>query len=184
LSESTLTIVNEKEKAINHYDVKDTFSVSDRGITDVSGMLLKHPQTLAVVNVEKDEHFQNKDIDILWLYRKKEELLTKKIEVKTDRYAHTGNIFLETISNETKNTPGCFLYTEADWIFYYFIDSKELYILPVTATRKWFATESNRFREKRVSTSNKGEIWYYSRGTLVPKNILKKEVPGIKVVKL
>ena len=50
------------------------------------------------------------------------------VEAKADKVI-SSNIFFETISNKEKNTLGCMLKTEADYIFYYFIAFKELYIL-------------------------------------------------------
>ena len=52
------------------------------------------------------------------------------IEIKGDRKHFTGNFFFETVSNLNKNTKGCMLYTESDYVFYYFIDTCDLYLIP------------------------------------------------------
>ena len=103
----------------------------------------------------------------------------KKVEIKGDRYAHTGNFFIETVSNREKNTPGCFMYTEADFIYYYFVDTKELNVMPVEKSRNWFVKNMHKFEEKMLSTKV-GDVGYYtSLGRLVPKKVMRNEV-GIK----
>ena len=48
------------------------------------------------------------------------------VEAKADKVP-SSNIFFETISNKEKNTLGCMLKTEADYVFYYFLAYKEFY---------------------------------------------------------
>jgi hypothetical protein len=65
-----------------------------------------------------------------------------KIEIEGDRWHTTGNFFFETYSNQEKATPGCFLYTQADLVFCYFVEPHLLYILSGASstqptTRQW-----------------------------------------------
>ncbi|MEW6499503.1 MAG: hypothetical protein AB1589_44625, partial [Cyanobacteriota bacterium] len=69
----------------------------------------------------------------IWATQKGEVL----VEVKGDRWNRTNNFFFETHSNLEKGTMGCFLYTEADWLFYYFVNTRLLYKLPMPKTRDW-----------------------------------------------
>ena len=90
---------------------------------------------------------------------------------------------METISNQSKNTPGCFLYTEADLVFYYFIEIKELHIFPMPESRDWFILNMNRFNERKTSTPVEN-CSYFTIGRLVPRDVMQKEVQNIKIVNL
>lgn len=95
------------------------------------------------------------------------------IEVKTDKW-RTPNIYFETISSIENNTPGCMYKTEADYIFYYFLAYKELYMLKRKDYVEWF--DKNKLhlegcRPKEVRNTN-----YTSAGYIVPKkHIIEKD---------
>jgi hypothetical protein len=137
------------------------------------------PRTVAVHNVEDAAAYQAYDVDLLWtLLGRNGRLRTIPVEVKGDRYHRTGNFFLETVSNEVKGTAGCFLYTKAAWLFYYFVGNGRLYCLPVDRVRPWFWHHMDRFAERRTSTPV-GDKQYVTVGRLVPITTLLDEVPGI-----
>lgn len=135
------------------------------------------PQTLEVRDVRDDKIYQKEDVDYLW-QKKKGKMV--KVEVKTDRWHHTGNYFFETISNTRKNTKGCFMYTEADALFYiYVFENKEaeIHILPLKKVRNWFVDEISKsdktFPERSTSTRNKyGKVLYNSKGRIVPRKVV------------
>ena len=103
--------------------------------------------TVAVHTVEDDPAFQPHDVDLLWtIVDGNGRLRTIPLEVKGDRYHHTGNFFLETVSNAGKGTAGCFLYTKAHWLFYVFVEIGSLYCIPMDVTRPWFAENSDRLK--------------------------------------
>lgn len=166
-----------------NYDMSETDAVGKKGILIIETYLKKLPETVEVINVEDEMKYRKKDIDLIWKRNIGSQTIETKIEVKTDRYAHSGNYFLETISNESKNTPGCFLYTEADLVFYYFIKNKELHIMPMPDSRDWFILNMNRFKERKTSTpvENGG---YFTVGRLVPRDVMQKEVQNIEIVNL
>jgi hypothetical protein len=68
------------------------------------------------------------------------------IELKAEE-RHTGNLFLETWSNknledagshaERGSNPGWLIKVKADLLFYYFLDTDQLYILSVLALKRW-----------------------------------------------
>jgi hypothetical protein len=153
------------------------------GVKIIESYLKRLRQTRHVRNVESDPVYRMKDIDLLWTYLDDNQLeITVSIEVKSDRQYATGNYFLETISNEQKGTPGCFLYTEADFVYYFFIDKKELHIFKMPETRDWFLQHMNRFRERKTSTygnRNYAESIYITVGRLVPRNVLQNELSDI-----
>jgi hypothetical protein len=167
------------------YSMNAASSVAVQAAKDLEAYLRNKSETIEVLNVEDDAACRAKDIDLIWTIRRPDgSHAVTTIEIKGDRYYRTGNYFLETVSNEGKNTPGCFLYTQADYIFYYFLEEKELHILPMPATRNWFRQHLHQFREKRTSTPVANGQHYITVGRLVPRSRLLKEVPGVKVIHL
>jgi hypothetical protein len=165
------------------YDFNKVNKIAENASEEIETFLLSLPDTVKVVNVEKDRNYQSLDIDLLWYVRSRKtgKIIKKTVEIKGDRYYHTGNYFFETVSNTTKNTPGCFLITEADFVFYYFVDQKELHILPTEETRKWFLDNLHRFKEAKTSTSSSKGLLYTSLGRKVPRHIVRKHC-GITVL--
>lgn len=165
---------------IQEHSVEYTFSVAQRASTDVTHFLLTAwEQTVAVHNVEEDPAYQEHDIDLLWTVKtNNNSLRVILLEVKGDRYHQTGNFFFETISNESKGTQGCILYTKADWLFYYFVEIGRLYCLPTERVRPWFEANSSRFAERRTSTPTRYSR-YITVGRLVPIQTVLQEVMGV-----
>ena len=162
------------------YNINDSNQVAKQASQDIEVWLRSLPQTSAVVNVEHDPAYWKRDIDLI--------LTTDKgvfnLEVKGDRWHKSGNFFFETHSNQERGTPGCFLYTEADWICYYFVTTRILYLLPMPETRDWFlACQNGRFQEKTTTTKVR-DTFYTTVGRLVPIKIAKSEVAGRKIRKL
>ncbi len=167
------------------YSMAAASAVAEQAAADLEAFLAEQPSTISVCNVEHDPAYQMKDIDLLWTRSLPDKSLkTCTIEVKGDRYHQTGNYFFETVSNEGKNTPGCFLYTQADYIFYYFVAERELHILPMPATRTWFLKHLTSFRERRTSTPVGKGAAYVTVGRLIPRNVVKAAVPGVRIIKL
>ncbi len=159
--------------------------VADEAAAAIETLLWRQSKTHNVRNVESNRTYRTKDIDILWEVKLGDgHTKTVSIEVKGDRWYKTGNYFFETTSNEGKNTPGCFMYTEADFVYYYFVEEKELHILPMPLTREWFLLHQSEFREKRTSTPIGNGNSYVTVGRLVPRERVMKEVEGVKVIHL
>lgn len=159
--------------------MRETDAVGHRAVREVTRWLWLNPLTRRVRNVESDRAYQAKDIDLLWRTGAGE----IPIEVKGDRHDETGNFFFETISNTTTGSPGCFLYTEAAFVFYYFVRPRRLNILPMPATREWFHDHAGRFAERRTTTPV-GRGSYATAGRLVPIKAAMAEVPGARQVSM
>ena len=166
------------------YSMQETSGIASLAMNDIACFLMNLPCTVEVIDVENNRHFQQKDIDLIWKYRHKGKILEKKIEIKADRYHHTGNYFFETTSNASKGTPGCFLYTEADYVFYYFLDVKELHILPMPGVRDWFRERLEQFRETYTTTPCGNNEHYKTIGRLVPRHIAIEQLKSIRVLTL
>lgn len=167
------------------YGFNSANAVAKQGALEVTSFLYSLKSTIKVENVEEDAAYQGKDIDLIWYYRSKVsgEVEKKTIEIKADRHHYTGNYFFETISNAQKDTPGCFMYTEADVIFYYYIEEKELHMLPTLATRNWFIANRQKFKEAMTSTSGNKGMMYTSKGSKVPRKTVAQNV-AIQVVNI
>lgn len=150
-------------------------SVAKKATNDITRWLMSKPETISVQNVEYEPEFQSRDVDLIWKTQTREIL----IEIKGDRWHKTGNFFFETHSNYKKGTPGCFMYTEADWLFCYFVVPRILYLLPMPITREWFVPLTARFQERSTTTSVKKSS-YTTVGRLVPIKTVMREIKGVE----
>lgn len=165
------------------YSMDEANNVAKKASSEIEAYLQTLSNTVDVINVENDEAYRRKDIDLLWVHKENDSKRITSIEIKGDRWYKTGNYFLETISNKSKGTPGCFMYTEADFIYYYFVTERELHILPMPETKNWFIKNINRFVQKETSTPVNGQ-YYITVGRLVPRRMLQNEVSGAKIVNI
>jgi hypothetical protein len=124
-------------------------------------------------DVQHDPRFQHRGVDLLWEVGDR----VQGVEVKGDRNRANGNYFLELVSNVERDTPGCFLYSEADWLLYAFVRAGELHALPLRAAREWFLPRAKEF-ELRHTRTRLGAQHYTTVGALVPVRRLLGEVPG------
>lgn len=157
------------------YGMDDTLPVAQQAAMDIEAWLQQKPETVNIRNVELEPAYQKINVDLIWTTHKD----SYRVEIKGDRYDHTGNFFFETDSNKEKGTQGCFLYTQADLLFYYFIKPRTLYILPMPATRDWFVANMNRFQKKQTRTTV-GNNYYTTVGRLVPIVVVMAEVQDVK----
>ncbi len=170
---------------MKQYSMTEADRTGQMAVQDCTKYLLTLPQTRKVLDVQEDEDFQKLDIDLLVWFNKNGAIEKKRIEVKGDRYHHTGNYFFETVSNKAKQTPGCFLYTGCDYLFYYFIAEQELHILTMPEIRNWFLKDQNRFKISETSTPVGDGSRYITVGRLVPRRLLREEMtPYVKTVNL
>jgi hypothetical protein len=167
------------------YSFKKTEKIGDNSVQICINYLKSLNKTIEVKDVQNDSFFRDKDIDVVWVYNNNNQSKEIWIEVKGDRLFSTGNYFLETISNKTKQTPGCFLYTESHYFFYYFIDSKELHIMETKPIREWFLNNIDQFPEKETSTPVGNGEYYITVGRLVKRETILNKFPRkTRVVKL
>lgn len=167
------------------YSMDEALSVAKRSSSDIEKYLHSIKSTISVTNVEDEPSYQEKDIDLLWVYKDdhgNEHEIT--IEIKGDRWENTGNYFFETISNKSKGTPGCFMYTEAIYVYYYFVNIKELHRIPVEKARRWFLDNIDKFKESETSTPVGNGEKYITVGRLVPKKMIQEAIPEIRVKSL
>ena len=139
-------------------------NVGRKGESIIYDYLINHPSTFNVINVSDDVWFQQFDIDFLQVTTDYD---VNKIEVKTDRMAdRTGNMVYEIFSDKRTYTKGCFEKTEADYIFYYLINTNILYIFNTYELRQWVEEHKDKLR-----LANMGD---YALGYIIPLNELKE----------
>jgi len=160
------------------YKMKDTLSIASIATNDITEYLTNRDSILKVINVEDNKYCQIKDIDLIIIDKN---FKASTIEIKGDTYHHTGNYFFEIVSNTVKNTEGCFLYTEAKYIFYYFIHIRELHILKTNIVREWFLNNIKRFPSYFTRTIV-NQNSYNTEGKLVPIHIVSREIGNTKII--
>ena len=137
--------------------------IGNKGENIIYDYLWKHKSTLKIVDVSRDKWFQQFDIDFLQIDIQNN---INKIEVKTDRLADkTGNMVYEIWSDRRIYSKGCFEKTEADYIFYYLINTNILYIFNTLELREWVKKH-----ETKLKRTPMGD---YAVGYIIPLNELK-----------
>ncbi len=147
---------------------------ADRAVSLARAHLLGLDGRGRIHDVQKDPRFQHRGVDLLWEVPGED---VRGVEVKGDRHARRGNYFFELVSNLERDTPGCFLYSEADLMLYVFLERCEVHQLPLKATREWFLAEAKRFPLKSTRTRT-GPASYTTVGAIVPVREVLAEVTG------
>lgn len=152
---------------------------ADRAVMLVRDHLIAAAPGSRVHDVQQDPRFQHRGVDLLW--ERGDEILG--VEVKGDRQGRRQNFFFELVSNLEKNTPGCFLYSEAHLLAYVLLAEQELHLLPLPATRAWFLPRAKDFPLKHTRTSL-GAQGYTTVGAVVPIREVRAQVPGAQWIAL
>jgi hypothetical protein len=163
---------------LKQYNMTNTMAISDIGIQVSMRYLLdvlKYPEVLYV----DGKAVQSKDIDLIAVKEDDFGIVGATIEVKTDRYT-TGNLFFETISNIQKGTPGCLMYSEADFLHYYFVGYAMLYVMHMKMFREWVTANQHRFKTRQTSTGNEFGMFYTSEGILIPLRDIRNNFLSFK----
>ena len=157
------------------HNFNKSINIGDYGEQIIKSYFETNPNIADVIDVSKDKTYQDKDIDFIVKLKSGKNI---SIELKTDTY-DTGNIFYEAISNKEHNVLGCMIKSKAKCLLYYFIKTKELYIIDFKAYRKWVNKNNKRFAKKKIKNINKsGNSITHSVGLLIPKKIFEKEMIG------
>lgn len=140
--------------------------VGTAGARQVKEWLEGLPSVRRLESVEEVKAYQPYGID-LFLTTHAGEVCS--VEVKTDTYPDSPNVFLEVVSSA--KSEGCFLTSIADcWLYFFSACSWALWF-PLDECRSWALRQGFRV----VPVKNKG---YTSAGMLVPWERVLAEVPG------
>ena len=130
--------------------------IGNKGENAIFNFLSTYHSTTAIIDVTKDAWFQQFDIDFLW---QDTEYNIFKIEVKTDTLADkTGNMVYEIWSDKRTHSKGCFEKTEADYIFYYLINTRMLYIFNTKELREWVSKHIDNLKQTDMGDSAFGYV--------------------------
>lgn len=158
------------------HNFRQSMEIGKRGEEDIYNYLKNNEIIDNIIDVRNDKAYQKIDVDYLIYINGKEH----KIEIKTDTYK-SGNIYYETISSNESSTLGCFEKTEADYLFYYFINWGYLYIFSMEEYRKWFQEIEQEFinkgYQKKVKNRGYKDKTYTSIGYAYPVSILEELNP-------
>lgn len=124
-----------------------------------------------IIDVSDNRHYQIEDVDFLVRFKDGREY---KAEIKTDTYK-SGNLFFETYSNMETRTQGCLMKTKADYLFYYFVNLKSLYVFHMEDFRKFVLDNLNIFKQRTVKN-----LTFNSMGYLVPLTFIEENFKNMK----
>lgn len=134
-----------------------------------------HPNIDKVFDVRDDRNYQEIDVDYVIELKNHQR---KTVEVKTDSYK-SGNIFYESSSASEVCSEGCMNKTQADYLFYYFINMDELYIIHMASYKNfvlyfedYLITQGCRKELKNYGKNSKKT--YTSVGYAIPLSFLKR----------
>lgn len=161
------------------YTMQGVSRTADHAVAVACALLQQRRPGSRVHDVQQDPRFQHRGVDLLW--DTGEEVLG--VEVKGDRHRTGANYFLELISNAEKDTPGCFLYSEAEWLVYVFVHRAEAHLLPLRAAREWFLPRAKSYALRHTRTRI-GREHYTTVGALVPVRELLEGVPAAEKIRL
>ena len=101
----------------------------------------------------------------------------KYIEIKAEQ-KHTGNLFIEYWSNRHRHTMGWFHICQADWLWYYFVDDRKLYVFQMQELREWARGDKGRLLNYPLVRQNKYDQLNDTWGYLVPVDDLYSALPS------
>jgi len=101
------------------------------------------------------------------------------IEIKSEASEKYNNFFLETWSNRKWRTVGWMVTNNSDYLFYFFVDTKKLYVINMHKLIKW-CFEDGRMFDYPEKKQRKNIQLNDTYGRCVPIEVIKNEV-GLKV---
>jgi len=157
------------------YDFEECKKFSQIGVDNVVNYLKSLDETLFVIDVDEDPEYRLKDIDLLWVgYRSN--FMSCSVEVKADSYS-TGNLVLEVLSNKESGVDGWLYKSQADYLFYNFVNEGDLYIFKLPDVRDWFDSRKDDYRLISARTG-RGSGVYTTVSHLVPVSVLRENLGG------
>jgi hypothetical protein len=154
---------------------------------------LKSKEVGAAVEKLLDAHFMNLftieevDLDtqkrgIDRIYTHPESGAVATVEYKADtRSLETGNLFIEVWSNKQSKKKGWAYTSQAQWLYFYVVDYKEVCIIEMTKLKRLLKGWNQTYK-KATACNRSSDGFYNSEGILVPLEDFKKEC--IEIVKI
>lgn len=157
-----------------HYQNK----IASQAALEITQFLVNRNKVIDVFNTEENKRFQKYGSDLLCSKHDKDKIVTNSIEIKGDTHSYSPNYFIEVIGNDVKGTPGGMIYTKADYVFYYFINIKELHVIDRVSLQEWIKNNGQALEYRDVRTvDNNNNFLYNTVGALVSRELLKRTIP-------
>jgi len=121
------------------------------------------------------------ECDSLWLQKIVGDFIVqvegrkRGIELKAEA-KFTSNLFLEVWSNLPELTPGWMVTSRAHWLFYFFLDTKTLYVIPMRELQAWafgIGQKEGRIYDFKEVAQTKYQQINMTKGRLVPLQALR-----------
>lgn len=135
------------------YQWQATRAFGDAAATEVANALTRHGHQVVDISQLKDS--QRRGIDLL--------VDGDYVDVKSDRYAPV-NFFFE---DECNGQPGCFWKSRADAWYYWFPNSRKLYLIDLPKAQRFVALSLDEYTVKLIASRNGASSWS-ATGRLVP----------------
>jgi hypothetical protein len=162
------------------YTMRGVMGAADRAVSLAREVLLAEAPGSRIHDVQSDPRFQHRGVDLLW---DRPGQPVQGVEVKGDRQGgRRGTYFFELLSNAERESPGCFLYSEADLMAYVLLDRQETHLLVLPEVRAWFLPRAKEFKLRSTRTRT-GAALYTTVGAIVPVRQVRAGVPeAVRVI--
>ena len=148
----------------NNFDYYFNSKIAEIGSDVCQNYLTTRKNVSDVIDLQQSEYGKINNVDFSYVKDGKIELA----EVKCDRIWYSGNLCFETISNDSKKTPGCFLATKSSIWLHVFPHTKKAFLLKTPEVRIWFLKNEYQFREVKCNTTINNKYAYTTVSKLVP----------------
>ena len=157
----------------------DAQEVERRALADLLPYALKRHPGIEITPTDNYKLLQKVCGDWMAKWKGKGRL----VEIKAEEENKYDNLFLEAWSNRPRGTPGWMDTCQADWLWYYFVENKQLFILSMRELKEWaFGAKArlaneNEFKMKpQKKRDQPNETW----GWCVPIATLDRELDSFK----
>jgi hypothetical protein len=158
-----------------HRGFKEADEVGRIAEQAVADFLRQLPTTQSIRDVRDAPEWRARGVDLVVTDESGGE---RWVEVNGDtKGGQYRNFFLETISNEELQTPGCFVATQSHQFAYCYIDTGDLYILETKPAQAWFASHRHKMEDGRAYTLRADRsVSHYTLGKKAPIKLVLRNV--------
>lgn len=135
------------------HNFKESLEVGSGGERLIESFIWTLPSIKKVENVSGVEKYRAKDIDFV-VTTTQDDIVTYELKTEPTAY-YTGNFFYEYVCNVEKKTPGCFIFSEADYWMSFIPQSGMLYVFPLIEYREYVLESAKNFN--LISVYNQGK---------------------------
>lgn len=145
------------------------------GMNDILLYLESLDRTVGVIDVRGNQYFKDKGIDLVYLYITKKGMATMTICINEDLDSKNSRYVFETDYRVKEVKQNSFLFSEADFYFYYFEKNRELNMIPLSKAKASFIAQMSKFKDAETKAVVNGQILSLI-GREVPKIAFNKEL--------